>query len=225
MPPSLRLDDFHHAIQAVFGWDDFHPHVFEVGERDYGPPAAPQDDEDEESGGLHDTRAQDEGEMTVGEALAQGPAGFTYLYNFAEDWRVAVTRAAAPAGACGEEVICTGGEHVGPQQEARRFERFSVEGANDRLREAMRSQATPEHPAGRGATAEQQLLANVTLAMLMLGSRPTRHATREAWKHVRTEVLDSLQEAGLIDTAPQRKSVTLTDAGTAQARRFLDRLR
>ena len=36
----------------------------------------------------------------------------------------------------------------------------------------------------------------------MLGSRPTRHGTREAWKNVRIEVLESLQEAGLVDAHP-----------------------
>jgi DNA-binding PadR family transcriptional regulator len=39
------------------------------------------------------------------------------------------------------------------------------------------------------------------------------------------EILDALTEAGLIDSDPQRKSVTITDAGVAHAERLLKRLR
>jgi hypothetical protein len=89
----------------------------------------------------------------------------------------------------------------------------------------LRPRATPAHPAGERASAEQQLLANLSLVVLLLGSRPTRHGTREAWKNIRTEVLDSLTEAGLLESDPQRKSVTITDAGVVHARRLLERLR
>jgi hypothetical protein len=100
-----------------------------------------------------------------------------------------------------------------------------VDAANLRLARARRPRATPEFPAGARATADQQLLANLSLVVLLLGSRPTRHGTREAWKNVRVEILDALNEAGLIVSDPQRKSVTITDAGVAHAERLLDKLR
>ena len=46
VPANLRLDDLHYAIQAVMGWNDFHAHVFEVGDAEYGP--APDDHDEEE---------------------------------------------------------------------------------------------------------------------------------------------------------------------------------
>jgi hypothetical protein len=226
VPSDLRLDDLHHAIQSVMGWDDFHPHVFEVGDEEYGPQLGTGDDDDEEEA-LHEdiTRAGEDSELTVAKAFAKSPAGVTYIYNFVEDWRVHITIERAASDERADAVVCVAGDNAGPQQESRADEPFSVDAANRRLARSLRRRATPEFPAGPRATSDQQLLANLSLVVLMLGSRPTRHGTREAWKNVRTEVLESLQEAGLVDASPQRKSVTLTDAGVAHAQRLLDKLR
>ena len=226
IPADLRLDDLHHAIQAVMGWDDFHPHVFEIGNREYGP--RPEEDEDEDDD--HAFREPsawvgEDKEITVVQALRDGPEGFTYVYNFAEDWRVHVTRHGEADAEIASAVICIDGEHTGPQLESRDLNPFTVDAANRRLLRALRPRATPEHPAGPGASSEQELLANLSLVVLMLGSRPTRHGTREAWKNLRVEILDALTEAGLIESEPRRKSVTITDAGVAHARRLLERLR
>jgi ribosomal protein S19E (S16A) len=69
------------------------------------------------------------------------------------------------------------------------------------------------------------LLARLTLAVLMLGSRPTRHGAREADRSAHPEVLASLQEAGLIDYDPARRTVSLTDVGVVHAQRLLRKLR
>jgi hypothetical protein len=222
VPGDLRLDDLHHAIQAVMGWDDFHPHVFEVGDAEYGPrPELLEDDPYDEAS----TWAGEARELTVARAFQRSPNGFTYIYDFDQDWRVRVTADGEAESEAGAAVACVAGEHDGPQRETRDPEPFSIEAANRRLARALRPRATPEFPAGARATADQQLLANLTLAVLLLGSRPTRHGTREAWKNLRVEVLDALHEAGLIDSDPQRKSVTLTDAGVAHAQRLLQKLR
>lgn len=225
VPADLRLDDLHHAIQAVMGWDDFHPHVFEVGDRDYGPRPDPTDDDADEEIVNESSWAGEDHERTVAQALAEDPGGFTYIYNFSQDWRVRVTPAGDAPVDSGHTVTCLAGDHAGPQLESRDLDPFSVEAANKRLARGLRPRATPDFPAGPRATSDQQLLANLTLLVLMLGSRPTRHGTREAWKHLRPEMLDSLHEAGLVDSDPQRKSVTLTDAGVAHAQRLLARLR
>lgn len=221
---DARLDDLHHAIQAVMGWDDFHPHVFEVGDSEYGPP--PDDEDDDEDGEPREPGAwAGEGrDLTIAQAVQQSRNGFTYIYDFAEDWRVRVT-CVGESDIADAPVVCLAGEHAGPQQETRELNPFTIEAANRRLRRALRPRATPEHPAGPGASSEQHLLANLTLVVLLLGSRPTRHGTREAWKNVRVEILDALAEAGLIISDPQRKSVTITDAGVAHAERLLKRLR
>lgn len=233
VPADLRLDDLHHAIQTVMGWDDFHPHLFEVGDEEYGP-RPENDDADESELAEPGAWAGDDSELTVARALTKSPDGFTYVYNFVEDWRVHIAAdtsayASPPPGDIASEaddgVVCVAGDHAGPQQDRRDATPFSLEAVNRRLLRATRPRATPEFPAGRRATSDQQLLANLTLVILLLGSRPTRDGRREAWKHLRSEILESLQEAGLVDTAPQRKSVTLTDAGTAHAQRLIGRLK
>jgi hypothetical protein len=226
VPADLRLDDLHHAIQAVMGWNDFHPHLFEVGEAEYGP-APDESDEESEQDSFRERSAWagEDRDLTIGQALAQSAGAITYVYDFDEDWRVGIT-AETEGGANAEvEVICLAGEQRGPQQESRNLDGFSVDDANARLRSAKRPRATPERPAGPRATQDQHLLAELTLVVLMLGSRPTRHGTHEAWKQFRSEVLDSLQEAGLVDHDPVRKAVTLTSAGVAHAQRLLQKLR
>jgi hypothetical protein len=227
VPADLRLDDLHYAIQAVMGWNDFHPHLFEVGDAEYGPAPddAGDDEDDDDSFKERSAWAGEDRELTIRQALTQSANGVTYVYNFAEDWRVRMTAEAEGETDQAVEVVCLAGEQRGPQHESRGLDPFGVDEANARLRKATRPRATAERPAGPRASRDQQLLAELTLAVLMLGSRPTRHGTREAWKHFRSEVLDSLQEAGLVDDDPVRKSVTLTAAGVAHAERLLQRLR
>lgn len=225
VPVHLQLDDLHHAIQAVMGWDDFHPHVFEIAEREYGPRPDTNDDEDDEFVGEPGAWAGEDAELTVQQALTQSPGGFTYIYDFAEEWRVRVSRVADTDVDGPVAVVCVAGEHAGPQQESRDLDPFTIDAANRRLRKARRPRATVDAPAGPNAGADQQLLANLTLVVLFLGSHRTQFGTREAWKTVRVEILDSLTEAGLVDSDPRRKGVLLTDAGVAQAERLLQRLR
>ena len=206
------------------GWDDFHPHVFEIGDAEYG--SKPDDLEDDDDT-LREASAWagEATSLTVAQALNMSTDGFTYVYDFAEEWRVRITSAGGSDVEADVLVTCVAGEHTGPQLESRDLDPFSIDAANTRLRRALRPRATPDYPAGPGASSEQQLLANLSLLVLMLGSRPTRHGTREAWKNIRLEVLDGLHEAGLIDSDPQRKSVTITDAGVAHAQRLLQRVR
>jgi hypothetical protein len=226
VPANLRLDDLHYAIQAVMGWNDFHPHLFEVGDAEYGPaPDDSDEEEDEETFKEPSAWAGDDRELTIGQSLAESPGGITYVYDYAEDWRVRITVDTETEADTATDVVCLAGEHRGPQQESRELGPFSIEEANHRLRKARQPRATPDRPAGARATPDQHLLAELTLAVLMLGSRPTRHGTHEAWKQFRAEVLDSLQEAGLVDHDPVRKAVTLTAAGVAHAQRLLQKLR
>ena len=226
VPADLRLDDLHHAIQTVFGWDDFHPHVFEVGNREYGPrDAGDVADDHAETEREPDVWAGEDSDVTIGQALAESPEGITYVYDFSEDWRVQLQRLPEFDDEPATDVICVDGAEAGPQQERSAFSAFSVAEANQRLARARRPRATPEQPAGPRASSDQQLLAHLTLVVLFLGSWPARHGAREAWKQVRPEMLDRLQEAGLIEHDTQRRGVTLTDAGVAHAERLLQKLR
>lgn len=231
VPSDLRLDDLHHVIQAVMGWEDFHAHVFEIGEHDYGPRPEDADDDDEDPPAAEATRwAGEARDLTVAGALAAQPAGFTYIYDFAEDWRVAITPAASAPDDEAEAddaaaVRCLEGQYAAPAREVRDGDPFSVAWANARLAAIVRPRATLAQPAGPRASADQHLLARLSLVVLLLGSRRTRHGTREAWKHLRVEMLEALDEAGLIEHSPDRRSVTLTEAGVAEAERLLARLR
>ena len=91
VPADLRLDDLHHAIQAVMGWDDFHPHLFEVGAGEYGPRAEAFDEDERHDRHGSGLAGRDDATMTVAQALKQSPDGFTYVYDFDEDWRVRIT--------------------------------------------------------------------------------------------------------------------------------------
>jgi hypothetical protein len=102
--------------------------------------------------------------------------------------------------------------------------RFYIGAVNAALREEFRPKATPDRPAGQQASAEQQMLAHLTLLVLFLGSHETRDGRYEAWKNVRFEILDTLQEADLIATTPQRKSVVITEVGAAHAKALEERL-
>jgi hypothetical protein len=76
VPGAMPLDKFHSVIQAVVGWEDRHPHVFEIlGER-YGPQNFEWEEEerdlDEEGVRLHVLLDQDD--------------RFTYEYDFGDGW-------------------------------------------------------------------------------------------------------------------------------------------
>jgi hypothetical protein len=222
VPAALRLDDLHHVIQTVMGWDDFHPHVFEVADQEYGPRV--EEDEEDEEGWEEDAWVGEDSEITVAQALQQSPGGITYIYDFAEDWRVRVTSDRQLDDDV-KDVVMIDGAEAGPQQETKKFDVFTVDEGNARLAAVRRPHATPNYPAGRRANSDQQLLAHLSLVVLMLASRPTRQGTRESAKSIKQEILESLHEAGLIEHDPTRRAVILTDAGVAHAQRLLQKLR
>ncbi|HXG88866.1 MAG TPA: hypothetical protein VNJ02_11055 [Vicinamibacterales bacterium] len=207
VPADLRLDDLHQAIQTVMEWQDRHPYVFEVADREFGPRLDQDDDQEDQE---PDAWAGEARTVTVAQAFAQAKSGFDYIYNFRDEARVRVTHVAVH-DALIRTVTCISGA--------------DADGVNRRLRAAFREQASPQFPAGPDAPPDRQLLAQLTLAVLSLGSRPTRRGVREASKTLRVEILEGLEEAGLIETAPDRKSVALTDAGVAHATALLAQIK
>jgi hypothetical protein len=100
---------------------------------------------------------------------------------------------------------------------------FNREAANDRLRTAAVLEAG-EAAVPTFADASEQLIADVTLLVLLLGSWEEPSGRRTAWKTVRFEVLDVLKREGLIETTPSRKSVVITDHGIRRAHQLRQRL-
>lgn len=248
MPADLTLLDLHHAIQIVMGWLDYHLHVFEIGDREYGP--RPEEEFEREQW------AGDDGRITIAKALAEADGTLTYLYDFGDDWSIRIERAGHDADEPATTVVCLDGERAGPPEDcggphayqnivdilSRRGRRglpgelrswlpasfdpaqFDVEATNARLRDAFRQKASPDRPAGPAAPDRQQLLATLTLAALALGSRLGKHGRREAGKTLRADILDALQEAELIYTDAKRQTVIITEAGLARAQAFVDSL-
>ena len=208
VPANLRLDDLHYAIQAVMGWNDFHPHLFEVGDAEYGP--APDDSDEEED-----------------DETFKEPSAWAGEDRESDDRSGAQPRARAgsPTSTTSPRTGASGSPST-PKQKPTRPPTSSASQANTADRSRNHESWVPSvlkrrtiacerrgdrarHPSGRRvarATPDQHLLAELTLAVLMLGSRPTRHGTHEAWKQFRAEVLDSLHEAGLVDHDPAAES-------------------
>jgi hypothetical protein len=239
MSGALPLADLHRAIQVLFGWGDYHLHVFEVGGREYGPRTDADADEDEPS-----DRPRDDAEITTEEALAMAGGRIGYVYDFGDEWRLAIT---ATAGGESAPPLpeCVGGERAGPPEDfggpgayqelleawglaggglpasiretlPRGFDAtaFDVETVNLRLAEQFRGDAP------RGdllSDADDQLLADVTLLLLLLGSWPERNGKHVASRALRLDVLDALSDAGYVVANPHRKTVTLTEHGVRRA--------
>jgi hypothetical protein len=245
---DMALADLHHAIQVLMGWEDYHLHVFEIAGREYGP--RPEEDWEREQWAADDATVS----VARAMGLAGGPFEYHYDFGDDWRVAIAVVGEAPPLAKGIVECVAgdragppedIGGPHRyqevidawGPRGRAslpaelaeglpKGFDpgRFSVEAANIGLRDAFREKATPEFPAGPGAPPGAHLLARLSLVVLYLGSSATRQGARQAWKTIRFEVLDSLQEAGLVYSDPRRKSVVITEAGIAYAAMLLEQL-
>jgi hypothetical protein len=192
LPGDLSLADLHRVIQAVMGWDDVHPHVFDVDGREYGP------EPDEEEISLH--WAADDADITVANAVKKD-SQFEYTYDFGREQRVDVSVAAEHTGKHAH-IECLDGEGAD----------FDLADTNTRLVE--------EFQAGR----VDDLVANLTLLLLYLGSWEEGRGSRSANKTLRVEILESLANAGFVVTNPHRKSLDLTDAGVKRAEQLLQRV-
>ena len=82
------------------GWDDVHPHVFDVDGREYGP------EPEEEEISLH--WAGDDRDISIAKA-AKKDARFEYTYDFAREQRVEVSVAAEHTG-MRSQIECLDGE-------------------------------------------------------------------------------------------------------------------
>jgi hypothetical protein len=102
-----------------------------------------------------------------------------------------------------------------------------------RIEPSAADAATPEastaEPAETSAAPENdELLADLTLVSLYLGSwqEPAAGgAVHRAWKGHRFEILDALEERGLISASRRAKSLYLTEDGVRRARELAARIR
>ncbi len=78
----VRLDAFHHVLQAAMGWSDSHLHEFEISGKFYGLPDAEFDDPDHE--------VLSEKKFRLNQLLGAGDTCI-YLYDFGDSWRHRIT--------------------------------------------------------------------------------------------------------------------------------------
>lgn len=71
--PEMTLEELHHVIQVVMGWEDCHLHGYEV--RRISVPT------------LEDRAEVNERSITIGQLYAAKVRKFRYTYDFGDDWR------------------------------------------------------------------------------------------------------------------------------------------
>jgi hypothetical protein len=76
VPGSMALDRLHAVIQAAMGWQDYHLHQFEIGDRCYGVPE-PEEPEYE---------VDDERLVRLRDAAPVAGAMFRYIYDLGDHW-------------------------------------------------------------------------------------------------------------------------------------------
>jgi pRiA4b ORF-3-like protein len=144
--------------------------------------------------------AADDADITVAKAVKKD-ARFEYTYDFAREQRIDI-------GVIGEhtgmraQIECLAGEGDG----------FDLAETNTRLAEEFQ------------AARVDNLVADLTLLLLYLGSWEEGRGSRSANKTLRVEILESLTNSGLAVTNPHRKSLDLTDAGVKRAEDLLRRV-
>ncbi|CAO4194114.1 plasmid pRiA4b ORF-3 family protein [Methylorubrum extorquens] len=89
VPLTATLKALHDVIQAAFLWQDYHLHVFEVGEERYGVP-------DPEWDSLRPIRS--EKGVRLATLIERAAASFTYTYDFGDDWQHRIEVEAVEAG-------------------------------------------------------------------------------------------------------------------------------
>jgi hypothetical protein len=104
---GLTFGDLHAVLQAAMGWENCHPHEFEIGDRRFGQP--PEDDP---------PTAEDEDGVRLDELL-RGGTRFTYVYDFGDEWRHTIeVTGRRPAEDDTPGARCTGGARACPPEDS-----------------------------------------------------------------------------------------------------------
>lgn len=131
VPANLTLRELHAVIQGAMGWQDYHLHMFEIGDRRF---EVPESDKIGPADGCEDERR-----TMLGTLLRQGMT-FTYLYDFGDDWEHLVTVEEAISDD-GDDVLprCIGGWRACPPEDCGGLEAYPE------LLEILTEPGHPEH--------------------------------------------------------------------------------
>jgi hypothetical protein len=114
LPSTLRLDELHGVLQAVFGWTDSHLHRFSLGDSAWDDGAerflCPYDVEEGEDDGIPAC------DVRLDEVLTRQGDHLLYTYDYGDEWnhRLVVEAVGEPVTA----VQCTGGRGAAPPEDS-----------------------------------------------------------------------------------------------------------
>lgn len=169
VPATTTLAALHRALQAAFGWKDYHLHEFVCGDVVFGDPET-----------ADDTLVVDERAAPLG-AFARRGSRFVYVYDFGDDWEhdVEVERVDRPATADAarardaHRIICVDGARACPPEDC------GGPGGYEELIAALADREHEEHAAskrwvGRGFDPEKLDLLAINRRLASLSSRRRR---------------------------------------------------
>ena len=79
VPTNMNLARLHDVIQAAMGWQEYHLHEFQIGDRRYGVPDPAFEDPDFKV--YHDAN------FKLDAVLGRGIERFIYTYDFGDNWQ------------------------------------------------------------------------------------------------------------------------------------------
>lgn len=107
VPSTLRLDQVHDLLQALFGWTDSHLHRFSLGGGPWDDGAelflCPYDVEEGEDDGVPAS------EVRLDEVLAEVGDRLDYVYDYGDSWELTLLVEALAEGVRGPRVLAGGG--------------------------------------------------------------------------------------------------------------------
>ncbi len=127
VPAAFSLDRVHRVIQAAMGWQNYHMHVFQVGELGYGP------DPEGMLGHLEEAKVQLADVAGAGERIG-------YEYDFGDSWEhELLVEACTKAEAHQAYPACTAGEGACPPEDSGGFPGYQ------RLKEILADPSSEEY--------------------------------------------------------------------------------
>jgi len=106
VPGRFTLAQLHAVIQAAFGWEDYHLHVFDVDGSRYAP-----------AGADLGARARDERKVRIAQVAPAVGDRLTYTYDFGDDWEhEIIVEQIVPADGP-DQAVCVTGRRAAPPED------------------------------------------------------------------------------------------------------------
>jgi len=106
------LADLHDLTQTSLGWDDYHLHLFEIGDEQYGDPDQWKPDPWDEQ------EVANERKVKLSHLVKQGIKKFRYVYDLGDSWRHTIqVEKTQPAEPGVKYPRCIDGKRAGPPED------------------------------------------------------------------------------------------------------------